>query len=179
MFIAFGLLMPSANIIARYFKVTKNQDFPRVLDNKFWWHSHLILQNLAAILMSIALVIHTQWSFQSDHAKLGLLTLCLVYLQIISGLLRGSKGSAQEWGDHYSMSKRRIIFEFYHKKMGWLIMLFGFFTLYLGFDMVDYSIGKYTLFLVFLIYAGVILNSINKKRYKDTWVAIWGEGEKK
>lgn len=34
------LLLPGGVLIARFFKVTKSQDWSNELDNRFWWNNH-------------------------------------------------------------------------------------------------------------------------------------------
>src|ERR1700754_3457843 len=40
MVLSMGVLMPPVVIVARYFKVTPKQDWPRQLDNPFWFLMH-------------------------------------------------------------------------------------------------------------------------------------------
>jgi hypothetical protein len=40
MVLAMGLLTPPLIIVARFFKVTPGQDWPRQLDNPFWFIAH-------------------------------------------------------------------------------------------------------------------------------------------
>jgi cell division protein FtsW (lipid II flippase) len=129
----------------------------------------------ATLLMSLGLYVMVTGEFATPHSKMGLLTATLVYLQVLSGLLRGSKGSKTEWGDHYNMSKRRKIFEFYHKNMGWVILGVSFITMTLGFAQIEQWIYLVTLILLWLIYGYVIVDSILNKRHIETWRAIWGE----
>ena len=41
MVLSWSFLLPIGMLAARYFKVTPGQDWPRVLDNKLWWRTHL------------------------------------------------------------------------------------------------------------------------------------------
>jgi len=40
MVLAWGLLLPVMVVIARYYKVLPGQDWPRYLDNPFWFITH-------------------------------------------------------------------------------------------------------------------------------------------
>jgi hypothetical protein len=44
------------------------------------------------------------------------------WLQVIGGWLRGTKGSPTTPGDHYDMTRRRLLFEATHKHLGWLAL---------------------------------------------------------
>ena len=50
MFAAWAVLAPVGVIAARYFKVTPGQDWPRELDNPFWWRLHRGAQYAALVL---------------------------------------------------------------------------------------------------------------------------------
>jgi hypothetical protein len=41
MVLSWSFLLPLGMLAARYFKVTPKQDWPRMLDNKLWWRTHL------------------------------------------------------------------------------------------------------------------------------------------
>ena len=57
MFLAWGILIPLGVLIARYFKILPNQNWPDELDNRFWWYSHLIFQHLGLVLMFAGFII--------------------------------------------------------------------------------------------------------------------------
>jgi hypothetical protein len=129
---ALGFLMPMGIVLARYFKITKKQDWPRQLDSKFWWQSHLFFSYTAMCCLLIGIVLLWPWlkGFDlRDLRQLSLLRLvhvivgwALVFLSIfivITGWLRGTKGGPtdkQMRGDHYDLSPRRLWFEATHKK---------------------------------------------------------------
>lgn len=52
MVLAWGIFLPLGGLVARYFKVTPRQDWPRVLDNKFWWQAHPWFQYTGVLAMA-------------------------------------------------------------------------------------------------------------------------------
>lgn len=138
MLLAWGICIPFGILIARYLKVTPSQNWPDELDNKFWWRSHLILQIGGTSIMLLALGIiltfgnsdtsgHPNW-----HGWVGWNIIALACMQITSGYLRGSKGGPTDLsakdnlhGDHYDMTPRRVLFEKFHKTVGYLLLLGG------------------------------------------------------
>ena len=126
MFVAWTVLIPTGAVMARFFKVTPGQDWPRVLDNKVWWHAHLICQYGAVAMISLAAVMMV-WDnglrVDNMHERFGICAVVLSWIQVIGGWLRGSKGGPTEphmHGDHYDMTWRRQVFEAVHKPLGWL-----------------------------------------------------------
>jgi hypothetical protein len=126
MVFAWGVLIPAGVFVARFFKVTPGQDWPREIDNRFWWRTHLGCQYAAGIAM-LAGWMAILWSAASPgvfvlHRWLGLAALTAGALQFVAGWLRGSKGGPTEpevRGDHYDMTARRILFERVHKSVGY------------------------------------------------------------
>jgi hypothetical protein len=132
MVVAWIVILPLGVLIARFFKVTPGQRWPETLDNKRWWHLHLALQYSGIAIMTLAAVLAARnadlaRSAYPLHGLLGWLVVALGWLQVVGGLLRGSKGGAPPGagqiavrGDHYDMTKRRVIFERVHKASGYL-----------------------------------------------------------
>jgi hypothetical protein len=140
MVLGMGLLMPPVLIVARFFKVTPGQDWPRRLDNPFWFITHrrwghiiglIVVAGLAFVLAAYG----WQPPWQSLHAATGWLVMVLVVVQVAGSWLRGTHGGPiepltrrqrppEEWpGDHYSMTRRRIVFEYTHKLSGYVLLL--------------------------------------------------------
>ncbi|MGL4242222.1 MAG: cytochrome b561 domain-containing protein, partial [Beijerinckiaceae bacterium] len=97
---AWGFLLPLGVLVARFFKITPSQDWPRRIDNRLWWNAHLALQYAggAAMLAGLALVLSqagggARWS---AHGLLGYAVLLLGLVQFLGGWLRGSKGGPTE-----------------------------------------------------------------------------------
>ena len=127
--LAWGVMIPTGVVIARYFKVLPWQDWPRQLDNRVWWRAHLGLQlgGFAIALLALLAIIVAQGGVTArmTHSVLGWLVMGLATAQVLSGYLRGTKGGPTDaapdgtWhGDHYDMTQRRLIFELVHKSLG-------------------------------------------------------------
>lgn len=189
MLLAWGVLMPLGIVIARYFKVLPGQDFPRELDNQFWWNAHRILQYGGVLAATVALMpvlrAHrdgiTNW-----HAAAGFAALGLGWLQVLGGLLRGSKGGpvaddgrpnppAKIRGDHYDMTLRRRAFEAVHKAGGYAAALAGGIAIALGLEAVGAHVLAWLAFAAGLCaLAGWVARLQNSGRWVDTYSAIWG-----
>ena len=190
MLVAWLLLLPAGVLVARFFKVTPDQDFPAELDNKTWWNWHRGLQYAAALAMSAAvavLVFENGCSIDSLHAKIGLAAVALVWLQIAGGLLRGSKGGpvaddgrpnpAAAWrGDHYDMTQRRRLFEAVHKSGGWLALVLGVDALWLGIDLVGGPVWLTTI-LTLTVLGWLVISVALARSFPraQTYQAIWGD----
>lgn len=185
MVLAWGICVPTGILIARFFKVTPGQDWPRELDNPFWWRSHLTLQITAGLAMVLGLgfILADGLSRgpQNSHAWFGRAILLVVFLQYMSGLLRGTKGGPTEprpdgslFGDHYSMTRRRRIFEAFHKVVGYCLLLSAPWVVLQGLWLTNAPVWMWIVILMFwgaLIGLAVILS--NRPRV-TTYQAIWG-----
>ena len=141
MFLAWGILAPLAVIIARFFKVLPQQDWPTQLDSQFWWRTHWIGQSLVVLftLIAISFVYRMDFSAMSLHSQFGYVVLVLGVLQIALGYFRGSKGgptaphiTGSLSGDHYDMNLRRRVFEMLHKSLGYCLLLLSVITITIG-----------------------------------------------
>ena len=125
---AWAVLLPLGVLVARYFKVTPRQDWPRVLDNRAWWHAHRGLQYGGMALVAVGTWLAWNQGAQASasavwHHWLGWAVVILGAGQLISAWTRGSKGGPTEptlRGDHYDMTPHRRWFERLHKGLGWL-----------------------------------------------------------
>jgi Eukaryotic cytochrome b561 len=126
MVLAWSVLIPLGVLVARFYKVTPKQDFPVRLDNPFWWHAHRGLQYTGVFLSLVAVGLIWRKSANADayglHQLFGYALLILGFLQIIGAQFRGSKGGPTDVakglplrGDHFDMTRRRRIFEGWHK----------------------------------------------------------------
>ncbi|WP_237479552.1 cytochrome b561 domain-containing protein [Lichenibacterium dinghuense] len=189
MLTAWGLLMPAGGIAARYFKVTPGQDFPRVVENLTWWRWHRGLQYGGMALATAALGVilsETSGRFDTLHGRCGLVVMALGWLQVASGLLRGSKGGPTDpgsdpldpctWrGDHYDMTPRRHAFERWHKPAGWCAVIFAGVTILLGLQLVGSPV--WLLFVVGVLQAGAVISVLDcaaRRRWVDTYASLWG-----
>lgn len=195
MVLSWGLAVPVAALLARFFKVTPRQDWPRVLDNRFWWHGHRGLNIAAVALTAVAAVLVVRSAAMGEgtarqlHAMCGWAVIALATVQVVSALLRGTKGGPTAprrvvpgqapdlHGDHYAMTPRRIWFERVHKVAGWAAMLAALAALGSGLWAVDalrWMVGGLA-----LLWTGLILAFLRWQRdgrCLDTYQAIWGPG---
>ena len=149
MVLAMGLLTPPLIIVARFFKVTPGQDWPRRLDNPFWFVTHRRWGHIVGVLVAVAMGFvlaerGLQLPLRNVHTATGWLVVFLVLVQLIGSWLRGSHGGPIDpftrkprprelWpGDHYSMMGRRIVFEHVHKGAGYLLLVLTAFALCTG-----------------------------------------------
>jgi hypothetical protein len=183
MVLGWGVLMPVGALIARYYKITARQDWPRVLDNKFWWHSHRVLQWSGVALVSIGAWLAWGLGGSSSaaariHTALGWAVLFAGWFQVLGGLARGTSGGPKEKqirGDHYDMTPRRLAFERIHKSLGWIAILTAVLVVIIGLVMVD---APRWMLLALLAWWGLIVFAFarlqKQGRCIDTYQAIWG-----
>jgi hypothetical protein len=183
MVLSWTILLPLGMLAARYFKIWPGQDWPRQLDNKIWWFLHYRLQSLGVALMTLAVVFikvsgaaPSGWLFW--HAILGW-TICVVgWVQYAGGLLRGSKGGptdARMSGDHFDMSRRRVIFEHVHKSLGWIVLPLVWAATAIGLVALDAPRWMAIVLVVWWVgYLSAFLGLQRAGRCIDTYQAIWG-----
>lgn len=183
MVLAWAVLLPLGALLARYFKITRQQRWPQELDNKFWWHCHRALQWLGVGAMTLgAAFAWRAGSAQSPAAQLhggvGWALLALAWLQVVAGLARGTKGGptdAQMRGDHYDMTPYRVWFERLHKFLGWLAVLVAVGVIVLGLQVADAP--RWMLLLLTVWWTLLTLAAWHWQRQGrcvDTYQAIWG-----
>jgi Eukaryotic cytochrome b561 len=183
MVLAWGVLMPLGALVARFYKVTPSQAWPRDLDNKAWWHAHRGLQWLGIALMALGLWMAWDHPLLATrlarwHAWLGWAVCLLGALQIAGGIARGSKGGptdAQPRGDHYDMTPWRVAFERLHKSLGWLALLMAIVVIASGLVVADAPRWMALLLAAWwlaLVAAFFVLQRAG--RCIDTYQAIWG-----
>lgn len=127
MVLAWGVLVPIGVVVARYMKIAPGQNWPVVLDSHLWWNTHRICQYSAFVFMCIGLWLilnapPLENVLPGPHWFLGWAALCLACVQIVGGILRGTKGGPTEpspRGDHFDMTVRRLTFEYVHKTAGY------------------------------------------------------------
>jgi heme A synthase len=139
MVLAMGLLTPPLIIVARFFKIMPRQDWPRQLDNPFWFITHRRWGHIVGAIVAIAMafvLVERGWEspLNNLHTATGWLVVVLVLVQLVGSWLRGTHGGPVDpftrkprprelWpGDHFSMTRRRIIFEHIHKGAGYLLL---------------------------------------------------------
>lgn len=183
MVLAWAVLLPLGAVAARYFKVTPQQDWPRHLDNRAWWHAHRSFQYLGVVLMLAGTALVWNVGTQSGpvalwHGYLGWAVVALGVVQILSAWLRGSKGGptdTQLRGDHYDMTRHRLWFEALHKGGGWLAVILAIITVALGLIAADAP--RWMPLVLGMWWMGLIAVSVYLERTGhciDTYQAIWG-----
>lgn len=189
MLTAWGFLIPVGGVVARYFKVTPGQDFPRVVENLTWWRWHRGLQytGMAVSMAALgAILLETGGRFDTLHGRCGLAVLTLGWVQLVSALMRGTKGGPTDtranpedpstWrGDHYDMTPKRRAFEAWHKPAGWVVILLANVTVLLGVHLV--GTPAWLLFIVACLQVGACLSLVDgraRSRWVDTYASLWG-----
>jgi hypothetical protein len=192
MVLAWGLLSPVMIVLARYFKVTLRQDWPKYLDNPFWFLTHRRAGYWIAIVATCGLV-GAVWHNQSlrplgsAHGAFGWSLIVLGWLQVIGSRARGTHGGPinpftrkprppEEWpGDHFSMTRRRVFFEHSHKALGWLLQLAALIAILTGLYKADaprwMGVAMTAWWLAVAIVSAVLQV---QGRCIDTYQAIWG-----
>ena len=190
MIFAWGILVPLCVILARFYKVTPEQDFPVRLDNPFWWRWHRWGQILAVVVSTLAFALmwgEIGWAgLASWHGRLGMAVVAIGWLQFSGSFLRGSKGGPTDpranpsdpgtWrGDHYDMTLRRRVFEATHKLLGYAALILVLPVIWLGLSLSGIDIAVWisalALWIVMVIGAAGLQRT---GRHVDTWVALWG-----
>lgn len=185
MMLAWGICVPLGIFIARYFKVTPRQDWPRELDNQFWWHSHLGFQIAAtvAMVLGFAFIVADGIAAKPEvaHGWFGRAILTIVLLQLLSGLLRGSKGGPTDprpdgsiYGDHYAMTPRRRVFEVFHKTVGYGLLLMSAGVILQGLWIVNAPRWMMIVPLAFWCALIFLAACLSKQKRVSTYEAIWG-----
>lgn len=192
MVLAWAVLLPLGALVARFYKVTPRQDWPRKLDDRHWWHGHRWLQWSGAGAMAVGLwlawgqrpgagaggVVGVSGAAAQAHAWAGWAVCVAAGLQIAGAMARGSKGGptdAQLRGDHYDMTPWRRGFERIHKSLGWLSIVAAIGVTALGLVVADaprWMAAVLALWWALLVAAFVVLQK--RGRCIDTYQAIWG-----
>ncbi len=187
MVLAWSVLIPLGVLAARFYKVTPKQDFPAQLDNPFWWHAHRGLQYTGVLFSLIAIGFIWYKNANADssgmHQLFGYALLVLGFLQVVGAQFRGTKGGPTDvakglplHGDHFNMTRRRRIFEGWHKSLGYCALALVVITTLLGLVLADaprwmgFVIGFWW---ASLVTAFAVLH--RRVRAIDTYTAIWGK----
>ncbi len=192
MVLGLGVLMPPVVIVARFFKVTLRQDWPQQLDNPFWFVTHRRWGHVIGLVVAIGLafVLAGQgWEppWHSLHGALGWVVVALVLFQVVGSWLRGTHGGPidpftrqrrppSDWpGDHFSMTQRRIVFEYVHKWGGYILLTVTLTAIPTGLLAADAPRWMpITMGIWWLVLLGVFVWLQRAGRCIDTYQAIWG-----
>ncbi len=180
MVLSWGILLPIGVLIARFYKITPSQNWPHQVDNKLWWHSHRVFQWVGLALMSAG--VWVMWGYAGGgsraaavHGVIGWVLLAAGWLQALGSFARGSSGTPEEPGDHYLMTKKRLVFERIHKFVGWSALLASVIAIVLGLVIAD---APRWMLLTMIFWWGVLaivfVRLQRKGRCVDTYQAIWG-----
>lgn len=184
MVLGWGILAPLAVLIARFFKVLPNQSWPQKLDSQLWWRSHWIGHSLVLLLsvFGLALVLPASWAEMNLHRSMGYGVLSLLFVQVILGLTRGSKGGptapatdGSPRGDHYDMTRKRRAFEAMHKTIGYCVLLLAAATILVG--LWDANGPRWMWIGLAIWWVGFVCLFATLQRCGkavDTYQAIWG-----
>ncbi|MEM9433855.1 MAG: cytochrome b561 domain-containing protein [Pseudomonadota bacterium] len=186
MTLAWGVLVPVGVLVARYFKIWPGQDWPRELDSQSWWNTHKLCQYSAfvCLLVGMGFLLNAPEivTKAGPHKQLGWAVIGLAVLQVAGGLLRGTKGGPTDLradgsmhGDHFDMSRRRLIFESVHKSLGYLAVVLGMVTILFG--LWQANAPNWMPLALILWWSGLIFIAITLQRRGmaiDTYQAIWG-----
>ena len=192
MVLSMGVLMPPLIIIARFFKVTPGQDWPRQLDNPFWFVTHRRWGHVIGLIVAVGLtyaLLAYGWRppWHSLHSAFGWVVVGLLVLQVAGSWLRGTHGGPvdpftrqprppNEWpGDHFNMTRRRVVFEYVHKWSGYVLLVFTLAAIPTGLIAADAPrFMPITMGLWWLAMLGVFIRLQWTGRCIDTYQAIWG-----
>lgn len=179
MVLAWGALFPLGILIARFWKVTPRQNWPKELDNQTWWHAHLGMQYTGgAIMIAALLIILVTPTGDSTHAYIGWVISGFAALQFLAGWFRGTKGGPTEpslRGDHFDMTPRRLAFEYFHKFAGYGLLALAIYGIATGMWLANaphwmwIGLAGWWISLI----AGFITLQRRGKAI-DTYQAIWG-----
>jgi hypothetical protein len=183
MVLSWGILMPIGVFAARFYKVLPKQDWPEELDNRTWWNAHRWVQGIAVLCMTVGLALalgagRGEGVAVRAHAALGW-SLCIAgWIQVLAGVLRGSKGGptdASLRGDHYDMSSWRRWFERIHKGLGWAAIVVAIPTIAFGLHVSDAP--RWMAGVLIVWWTGLLVWFVRLQlhgRCIDTYQAIWG-----
>ncbi|KMW58506.1 hypothetical protein AIOL_003481 [Candidatus Rhodobacter oscarellae] len=185
MVLAWGGLAPLAVLAARFFKVLPGQDWPRELDSQAWWRAHWIGQSLVLGLtvFALALVLPQRSGAAGAHGWLGYAVLVCLAAQVLLGVLRGSKGGptapapdGSPRGDHFDMTRWRLIFEHAHKSLGYLTLVLAAVAILYGMWAANAPRWMWIGLLLWWVLL-LALSAILQRRgwAVDTYQAIWGD----
>lgn len=187
MVLAWVVLFPIGILAARFFKIMPKQDWPRELDNKIWWRTHLSTQygGGLALLLALALILlapENQGVSSLVHTASGWIVVLMAVVQFASGWLRGTTGGPTKrapdgstFGDHYNMTKRRKAFEAIHKSLGLLAVFVAAVAVLTGLLFVGSPPWMIIVIVVWWIILALLFFTLQKRGFqRETYHAIWG-----
>ena len=186
MVFAWGILLPMGVVVARFFKVTPGQDWPREVENPVWWLLHRLFQYSGLVVMVVALGLTVLFDEDTPssalHGWIGWSVAALAAIQFLAAMAHGTKGGPRNknadgstFGDHYNMTRRRIVFEWTHKYLGYLLIAISIGSIVTGLwtaNAPGWMWAGQVLCWLMLLVAFIVLQ--RQGRAIDTYQAIWG-----
>lgn len=184
MVLGWGVLAPLAVLVARFFKVMPQQDWPRQLDNQTWWRGHWMGQTIVLGLTALgfALVMPPNFAEMTLHRWMGYSVILGLLVQVGLGLARGSKGGPTApapdgslHGDHYDMTMRRRAFEWAHKSLGYGLLGLAAATIIVGLWDANGPKWMWVTLIGWWGMFAILFRTFQKRGMAvDTYQAIWG-----
>jgi len=186
MVVAWGILAPLAVLVARFFKILPGQNWPRELDSQLWWRSHWIGQVCVTALSVAGLiwVLPINFAEMSLHNWLGCILLSMMIVQVLLGLMRGSKGGPTSLardgstrGHHYDMTRWRLAFEHLHKSLGYAAIGVSVAVIFTGLWKSNAPIWMWVALSAWWSVLIILFVMMQRRGMAvDTYQAIWGDG---
>ena len=183
MVFSWGVLLPLGVFAARFCKVLPGQNWPREVQNPFWFTWHRILQYAGLAVMCAGLVLILIAKDETPgaqlHSLIGWSVITLASVQFFAAMAKGTGGGpgpdGKPIGDHFTMTKRRVVFERTHKLLGYVALLLSMGGIATGMWIANAYVWMWIAILGWwpvLLIAFVVLQ---KRGWAvDTYQAIWG-----
>ena len=185
MVLAWNIVLPLGALIARFGKVPDTRRWPARLDHPAWFWLHVRMQwagvGVMAFAAGLALLHATgRTEVARVHHWFGWIVVGCGLAQLAMALLRGSKGGPGEdrlRGDHYDMTVRRVLFEWGHKTLGWLVVPVVWAATGLGLAVADAPRWMAVVLLCWWVALLAVFAALQRAgQCIDTYQAIWGDG---
>jgi hypothetical protein len=171
------MLVPICIITIRFGKPKPTLNGIRVkvsIWNAAWWwfsvHKYGLMLAIGLALAGAIVAIMVRGGFSGSlHSIFGITTVTLGCLQIAGGWLRGTHGGRNYYtadpndpatwhGDHYDMTRRRRIFETYHKTAGYFVYFFAAGAVATG--MMQYPMPGLAAFIIAVVLVAFVLSIV-------------------
>jgi hypothetical protein len=185
MVFAWGVLLPLGVFAARFCKVLPGQNWPKEIQNPFWFTWHRILQYTGLAFM-VGAVILIWFSPQNAkgldlHGWIGWSVVTLAAIQFLAALLKGTGGGPDhngpgQWGgDHFMMRPIRVVFEKLHKFLGYLAIGVSVVSILTGMWIANAYVWMWIAQIGIWIGLVLLFVVLQKRGWTiDTYQAIWG-----
>jgi len=186
MVLAWGIILPLGVIAARFYKVMPGQDWPREIENPVWWLLHRVLQygGLGIMVLALVAILLSDVSMPGAalHVWMGWSMFALAAIQFVAALMHGTKGGPRDrgpdgsmFGDHYNMTRHRIVFEWVHKNLGYLLLGMSVVSIISGLWISNALRWMWVVQIIWWIVIVWWFAALQRRgRAIDTYQAIWG-----